>query len=227
MGKALLLALLGALNPVLLATVTVMLSLSRPKRLMLGYVLGGFAVSVPLGLLFVFWAEGRHATHAAQHKVSPAIYLALGVAALLIACVIAFRLDERVRGSKRRGPRRKSKDEGPPRWQQTLDKGSAWVSFLVGALLTLPGGRYLAALEELAKLGYGTAATVALVVVVNLILLLLVELPLVSYVVAEGWTPVAVERFKAWIARNGRRVALVVALVVGAVLIGRGLSAVA
>jgi hypothetical protein len=63
--------------------------------------------------------------------------------------------------------------------------------------------------------------------VVNLILLLLVELPLVSYVVAEGWTPVAVERFKAWIARNGRRVALVVALVVGAVLIVRGLSAVA
>jgi Sap, sulfolipid-1-addressing protein len=227
MGKVLLLALLGASNPVLLAAVTVMLSLSSPKRLMLGYVLGGFAVSVPLGVVFVFWAEGRHSVHSTQQQVSPAINLALGAAALLIACAIAFRLDERVRRRSRRRPRGEAKNEGPPRWQKALDRGSARLSFVVGALLTLPGGRYLAALEELAGLGYGTAATVAVVVVVNLILLLLVELPLLSYVLAEDWTPVAVERFRAWIGRNGRRIALGVALVVGAALIARGLAAAA
>jgi len=89
-------------------------------------------------------------------------------------------------------------------------------------LLTLPGGRYLAALSELAKLDYTTAATVAAVVLVNLILLLLVEIPLLSYALAEDWTPLAVERFKEWIGRNRRRIVLLVALAIGGVLVVRG-----
>src|SRR5580704_17894150 len=43
----------------------------------------------------------------------------------------------------RKGPK---EDKGPPRWQQALSKGSARTTFVVGALLTLPGGSYLAGL---------------------------------------------------------------------------------
>jgi Sap, sulfolipid-1-addressing protein len=221
MGQVLFLSLLAAANSLMLAAVTVMLSLSRPKRLLLGYLLGGYSVSISLGLVFIFWAEGRHSAQAAQEMASPTISLAAGTIAILIACVVGFRLDEkaRYRASKRT---REPRQAGEPHWQRALDRGSARFSFLVGMLLTLPGGRYLAALNELAKLDYATTATVAAVVLVNLILLLLVEIPLLGYTLAEDWTPLAVGRFKEWVGRNRRRIVLVVALAVGGVLLVRG-----
>ena len=36
------------------------------------------------------------------------------------------------------------KEKGPPRWQRALGRGSARVTFVVGAMLTLPGASYLA-----------------------------------------------------------------------------------
>ena len=41
---------------------------------------------------------------------------------------------------------------------------------------------------------------------VNLIMLMLLEIPLIGYAVApEKWTPAKVEQFKGWLAGNGRR----------------------
>ena len=54
MGTIALLSLTSALNPTLIAATTVMLLLPHPKRLMLGYLLGAFAMSIPLGLVIVF-----------------------------------------------------------------------------------------------------------------------------------------------------------------------------
>ena len=54
MGRAFVLALLASLNPTLLAATTVMLILSNPGRLMLGYLLGAMMTSVTLGVVIVF-----------------------------------------------------------------------------------------------------------------------------------------------------------------------------
>jgi len=62
-------------------------------------------------------------------------------------------------------------------------------------------------------------------VVVNLILLALVELPLISYLVAEEWTPSAVERARGWFSRHGRRIVIVAAAFIGTFLVVRGLIA--
>jgi len=67
--------------------------------------------------------------------------------------------------------------------------------------------------------------TIAAVVLVNLILLALVELPLISYVVAEDWTPTAVDRTRAWFSRNGRHIIVVAAAFIGTFLFVRGLIA--
>jgi hypothetical protein len=61
-----------------------------------------------------------------------------------------------------RGRARKP-DKGPPRWQRELGRGSAQTTFIVGALLTLPGASYLAGLSRIDKLNYSTAETVVLV----------------------------------------------------------------
>jgi hypothetical protein len=97
------------------------------------------------------------------------------------------------------------------------------MTFVVGALLTLPGASYLIGLHKIAEQDAATGATVGMVLAFNVIMLALLELPLVGFVVAPDWTEGAVERFRVWFARNARRLASQIALVIGALLIVRGL----
>jgi hypothetical protein len=223
MGKVLVFALLAAWNPLLLAIVPVMLVSAHPKRLMVGYLLGGYTVSITIGLVFVFAAGGSEAASTTDQKINPVLNLTLGAVVLLIALGLALGLDQRLR--RNRGEKEK-KDKGPPRWRRALDTGSVSLAFVVGALFTLPGGRYIVALQGINELQLAAGWTVAAVVVVNVILLALVELPLLSYVVAEDWTPTAVDRTRAWFSRNGRRIVVVAAAFIGGVLFVRGLLAV-
>jgi Sap, sulfolipid-1-addressing protein len=125
---------------------------------------------------------------------------------------------------ERRRERRASKpDKGPPRWQREIGKGSARITFVVGALLTLPGASYLAALDGIVKLDPGTVQTVLLVLMVNIIMLTLLEVPLISFAVAPDWTPRTIQRVKDWFARNGLRAAVIGAVLIGGLLIARGL----
>src|SRR5215210_6311215 len=110
MGKVLIFAFLAAWNPLLLAIVPVMLVSARPKRLMLGYLLGGYTVSITLGLIFVFAVGGSRAAKTTTQTVSPALELTLGVVVLLIALGLAIGLDERFR---RRKGNKEGKDKGP------------------------------------------------------------------------------------------------------------------
>jgi hypothetical protein len=61
-----------------------------------------------------------------------------------------------------------------------------------------------------------------MVLAFNVIMLALLELPLIGFVIAPEWTDGAVKRFREWFARNARRLASQVALVVGGLLIVRG-----
>jgi hypothetical protein len=213
-------AFFAALNPTLLGATTVMLLLDHPKRLLFGYLLGALITSITLGLVIVFALDGS--AHTAQHTLSPAFDLGLG--AILLVVSFAIRRWERSGPSERRLRKQQAKQEkGPPRWQRTLTRESAWMTFAVGAILTLPGASYLIGLHRIADQNASTAGTVADVLLFNLIMLALLELPLIGFVVAPDWTRDAVDRFKVWFAQNARRLAAQLALVIGALLILRGL----
>jgi hypothetical protein len=220
-GHVFLLSLLAALNPILVAASTVMLLLPNPKRLMLGYLLGALMTSITLGLVIIFALKGSSAVSTDQNTVSPAVNLALGAIMLIAAVVLGTGRDERIaeRRQARKGPK---EDKGPPRWQQALSKGSARTTFVVGALLTLPGASYLAGLNEIGKQKLSTTGTVLTVIAFNLIMLMLLELPLLGYTFAPDWTPGAVERSKAWVGRHGKRTAAIALAVIGGALIIRG-----
>lgn len=222
MGKVLVFALLAAWNPLLLAIVPVMLVSAHPKRMMIGYLLGAYTVSITIGLVFVFAAGGSSAATTTEQAINPALNLTLGTIVLLIAFALALGLDQRLgRGTGGK----KEKANRPPRWRRALDKGSVSLAFVVGAAFTLPGGRYIVALQGIDALNYSTAWTVLAVIGVNLVLLALVELPLLSYLIAEDWTPAAVDRAGAWFSRNGRRILVIAAAFIGVVLFVRGLLA--
>jgi hypothetical protein len=220
-GEIFLFAFTAALNPTLLGATTVMLLLEHPKRMLVGYLLGAMMTSVTLGLIIVFTLQDSGATSTTQKTLSPAADLALGGLLIAIALVLGTGADQRRK--ERRSAKKPKKDKGPPRWRRTLDKGSPRIAFVVGALLTLPGGSYIVGLNRIADQNLSDAGTVGMVLVFNLIMLMLLEVPLIGYTFAPEWTPRAVDRFKAWIGRVGRRAAVYGAGGIGALLVIKGL----
>ena len=219
-----LLGLVSMFNPSLLAAVTVMLLLPNPKRLLFGYLLGALMTSITLGIVIVFELQGTSFVEGAQNQLSPALDYAFGGIALAVAYVLATRRDEAVADRRRR--RKEAKDpegkKGPPRWQQFLGRGSARDAFVVGALLTLPGGSYIAGMGSLAGQDLSDAATVFVVILFNLIMLVLLEIPALGYILAPETTPARVDRFKAALSAHGRRAGIWIAGVVGVLLVLRG-----
>lgn len=224
MNGALPYAFAAACTPTLLAATTVMLLLDHPKRLLLGYLAGALMTSLTIGLVIVFALDGD--TGNTQHTLSPALDLALGGILLVVAFMIRPSREPKEGGrlsEMRRRRKESKKDKGPPKWQQTLSKGSARTTFVVGALLTLPGASYLIALHKIGDGNPSTVEAVLSVLLVNVIMLSLLEIPLIGYTFAPEWTPRAVERLKDWFAANARRIAFRLALIFGVLLIIRGL----
>jgi hypothetical protein len=222
MGHVFVLALAAALNPTLLTATTVMLLLPNPKRLLFGYLLGALMTSITLGLVIIFELLDSGAVSTQKRTLSPSIDLALGAILLVLAFVLATGRQERL-AERRRMKKAEKGSSGPPRWQQYLGRGSARTTFVIGALLTLPGGSYIVGLTRIHDLSYGVPGTVAAVIVFNLIMLILLEAPLISYAVAPGWTPSAIDRAKAWVGRHWRRFATVFLTAMGIALLTRGL----
>ena len=222
MGQIVLLSLTASLNPTLVAATTLMLLLPQPTRLMLGYLAGALVTSITLGLVIVFSLPNSSATSTTQHTLSPAVDIALGSLLLAVAFVLYTGRYDRLR--ERRKARKAGKPEkGPPKWQRELSKGSARGTFIIGALLTLPGASYLAGLHQIHKQHYSTALIVLLVLGFNVVMLWLLEVPLASFVIAPEWTPRAIDRAKAWVSRHAFTFAVRGLSAVGALLVIKGI----
>ena len=218
------LALLAMLNPSLVAATTVMLLLPRPRSLMLAYLLGAYMTAITVGLVIVFALEGSSFASTAKRTVSPSENIAVGAVLLLVAIVLQTGRDAPVRERRQRRKEAKAHaGEAREPWaERMLGRGSTTLAFAVGAVLSFPGASYLTALGRIAKVNPGTVPTVALVIGFCLIQLLPLELPLLGYAFAPERTQRAIESFRAWVARNGRRAVTVAASVLGVLLIVRG-----
>jgi hypothetical protein len=219
-SKIILLSLVAAASASLLAAVAVMLSLPNPKRLMVGYLLGGLFVSLTAGFVIVFVVHRSAATSTAQNSVSPGMDVALGLILLAVAYLLRSGWLERRRERKNR--EKEGSEQGPSRAERILGRGSARASFLIGAVLTVPGVSYLAALHRLDQLNYATVPTIVVILGFNAMTLILLEIPLIAYLVAPERTAALVENGRAWLSRNGMRAGSYAAACLGAFLVIRG-----
>jgi Sap, sulfolipid-1-addressing protein len=224
-----LLSLLAMFNPSLLAAVTVMLLLPNPKPLMAGYLLGAYTTSITLGLLIVFSLHSSSTESTSKHTVGPVEDLVVGVLLAALAFVLATGRDrsfQERRREKKDAKLRAREEAGKPTESlplRMLGKGDPKVTFVVGAVLSFPGVSYLDALDHMHKLNPGTVPTVLLVVGFCLMQQMLLEVPLLGYVFAPAGTRDAVARFRDWMGRKGRTVAIIGAAALAAWLIIRGL----
>jgi len=212
-------ALLAALNPTLLTATTVMLLLPSPKRLMLGYLAGALTTGVVVGIAVVEWLSDSGTVSETKNTLAPGVDLALGLLFLIAAWVVRSGQSEEKRA--RREEKKANKTKEPPRWQKALQGGSPRTTFLVGLLLSFPGASYLASLTEISRQNLSTGGVVLTVLAANAVMLILLELPLISFTVAPEWTPRAVDRFKGWMAENGAHVLVRALAVIGLLLITR------
>ena len=198
----------------------VMLFAAHPRRLMTGFLLGAYTVSISLGLVIVFALEGNDAVKTTQHTFSPAVDIVLGL--LFLAIAFAIRGDRDARLRARRQARAEAKGPKPtPAWRRALDGGSARGAFVVGILLTLPGASYLVGMTRISKADASTVVTALAVVAFCMIMLLLIEIPLLGFVVSPDATQRRVTRFTDWVSSNARTIVVRVALVIGCLLLLR------
>jgi hypothetical protein len=220
-SRVLVFSLTAALNPTLLTATTVMLLLPKPKRLMFGYLAGALTTGLLVGIAIVEWLSNSHAVSTTKHTIAPGIDLALGCIALLAA--FAVRRGTVTRARERRAEKRADKPKKTPRWQEALSGGTAKTTFVIGLLLSFPGASYLAALTEISRQNFSTVGIVLAILLSNAIMLILLEGPLISFVVAPDWTPLAIERFKAWLSQHGGKALVIALTTIGALFILRGL----
>jgi Sap, sulfolipid-1-addressing protein len=211
--------LMAALNPTLLAAVTIMLLLPNPKRLMIGYLLGAYLTSITVGLLIVFELHDSASVSTTKRTLSPIEDLAIG-AILIIAGVVLKGERMRARSERRKAEKAEKQKESIP--ERLLGRGDPRITFFVGVVLTFPGASYLAALAKTSKLDVANVWIVLIVVGLCVLQQMLLELPIVAYALRPEWAKATIARFRAWLAANGRRAAANVAIALGGLLLIRG-----
>jgi hypothetical protein len=214
--RILLFGLMSALNPTLLAVVTIMLLLPNPKRLMLGYLLGAYLTSVTVGLLIVFELHGSDAVSTTRQTLSPIEDLVLGALLIVAGTVLkGGRLQER---RERRRARKAATAKKKSLPERLLGRGDPRLTFFAGVILTFPGASYLAALTTTSKLAVSDAWIVVIVVGLCLLQQALLEIPIIAYALRPVQAQQRIEAFRAWLEANGRRAAALVAIALGALL---------
>lgn len=228
----LVLAFEAALYPTLLAAVVILLSLERPKRLIAAYLAGGMTISITLGVLIVELLGGTKAVESEQSLLSWTGDLVIGGLAVLLSVALATHWDDRMRARReaRRGAPTPAVSEpaahepSPEPWsQRILARGSVPVVFVAALFVNIPGAAYLVALKDIAAADQPFAADLAQILLFNVIMFLLAEIPLVGLIVAPERTGAFVDRMNRWLHDHSRQLAIGICFTLGVYLIVRGL----
>ena len=198
-------------SPVSVVTVIVLLSLPAGRRRGLAFLVGWLIALVVIAALMLFVLHGQDfgSRSSSPSRAASALEVLLG-SLLLIWAVVAYR---------RREP--SSGVSSTPKWLARIE-GTHWlVALAVGALM-LSYGLTLAAASEILKANVSRLDATAAITVFALTSMVTVAAPIVAVVVAPERSEERLETWKAWLLGNSRVVVLVVLMVVGALLIVRG-----
>jgi hypothetical protein len=218
------LAVLAAIAPATLTAVLLILTGTKPIRMLVALYAGSLIASVAIGEAIVSGLEGSGAfTGSGSKHVSPGIDLAAGGLALLLAWWLASGREGRRK--ERRAVRKANSPHRDPWSQRMLDRGSTPLIFAMGMLLNLPSGLYLVALKDVAASHPSTAAALGTLIAFNLVMLAPIEVPLVASLADSQATLARLQTLSAWLGRHGRALVTGVALVSGLYLVVRGASA--
>ncbi|MDT5245106.1 MAG: hypothetical protein QOD36_2482 [Mycobacterium sp.] len=204
----LVMAIAVSMEPFRIGMTVLMLNRPRPILQLLAFLSGGFAMGATVGLVVIL--AFRPGLLESAHFTLPKVQIAIGVLAVLLAAVLgtgvlpAPRLPAQARG---------------------LAHGSSlWVAGVAGLGIALPSLDYLAVLAVILASGAARSTQVGALLLFNVVAFLLVELPLVAYLLAPERTRALMTALNDWIRSRGRRGVAAVLAAVGCVLLVAGIA---
>ena len=242
-GTVLLMAVVAGAAPERIGAVAFILTRTKPTRLLVSYFVGGFGLSLIIGVVVVFVLKGIDIGKSSS--IPPEIEIAVGALSLLVSILVGTRVSATLRRKVlARHPEAHVPDldsplssGGPPgieslpgfdklpdRVKTVLSKESPWVAWLAGIALGMPNAYYLAAIAAILKNGVGAGPQVAALVVFNVIAFAQAEIPIVSFLIAPKTTRTRIEQLYRWVSFHQRLVLTVLAGVVGIYLVIVGVT---
>jgi hypothetical protein len=220
----LVLAAASAVSPTILAVVIVILHRPRPRRLLAAYLFGGMLTSIAVGIAIVTSLKELEVLSGSSPATDPAVNFTIGFLALIVAYALATDRDASL--EQRRRERQDAKPSRDPWSQRVLSRGTAPIAFAVGVALNLPGAFYLVGLKDIAQGQHTTSSQIFAVVLFNLIMFVLAEVPLAGYFIAPETTEQKVETLNEWMGSHARQIVIVLATAMGIYLVARGVAGV-
>lgn len=223
--EILFLGLASALWPLLLVVVVIALNTSRPARILGWFLVGGLLTTISIDTAIVFALQGTSFVEGPKPTADGWVDITVGLLALLAALVL--QLGMKGKGPKRFRPRPKTdKPSRSQEWIEGLVERGATLSFVAGIVATiLPAPFAIIAMKNISELAISDAQAFSLIVVFNLLMFIMVEIPLGGFLVAPDWARRTATGFNTWLGQNLRRVAVYALTIVGAIELARGLVA--
>jgi hypothetical protein len=182
----LVMALAVSLEPFRIGMAVLMLGRPRPHLQLAAFLCGGFLMGLSVGAVVLFVLRSGLADTA--HFTLPRVQIVVGALALLAAVVAATTT---------------GRPRTPPEWLNRLLAGrSLWVAGVAGLGMALPSVDYLAALAVIAAGSATTATRFGALLMFTVVAFALVEIPLLSYLVAPQRTLTAMTAVHRWIPRT-------------------------
>ncbi|WP_448811633.1 GAP family protein [Agromyces bauzanensis] len=216
-GDILPLAVGIAISPIPIIAAILMLLSPRARHTSVGFMGGwvlGIAVAVTVFTLLSTVLPDRDPD--AAKPVTGVIQLLLGAGLLFLAL-------------RQWRSRPAPGDEPPlPKWMSGIDAMTAWRALGLGFLLAAVNPKNLL-LGAAAGLAVGSArldigAVVLALVIFTLIAAASVAVPVIAYLVASDRMAAPLERLRGWLVHNNATVMAVLLVVIGVVLIGKGIG---
>ena len=231
------LSLLAAVDPVRIGITAMLIARPRPMLNLFAFWVGGIAagIAVPVIVLYalrdITLSAMRVWVSSSGSPIVVYVQVAIGVLAVSLAVLLAVRLATRQRapapasdgGSAALLPQPESKPRGLS-IRERLERNSLATAFVAGLALATPPVEYIAAIIAIVTVEPTVATQFAAALGFTLVAFTVVEVPLVTYLLAPAQTLAVVQRMNGWISERRDAIPTVVVAVVGVLLVAGGIG---
>ena len=198
-------AVVASFSPSTLVIVAGLLSRDRPLRLAFSFLIAAGTVTVAVGFAVV----GALAASGWENKrrrptASPTLDVILGATALLFAVMVARRTPHEAK--VRRGDTRLA------------------TAVILGVAMGSPSPLYLLSLHTVAQAHASSAARYLFVVLLAAVVLLMAEVPILTYITAPTRTAAELAAANTWLARHGQAIFVLAAAAIGCYFVVKGVT---
>lgn len=201
-------AVAASFSPTTLLIVAGLLSRGRPLRLAFGFLAAAGVVTLGVGFAVVGALAASGWENRRRHPTgSPALDVVLGVAALLFAVMVA-----------RRAPREAKVRRGDTRLATAV---------ILGLAMGSPSPLYLLSLHTVAQEDSASGTRYLYVLLLAVVVLLMAEVPILTYIAAPEGTAARLAAANGWLARHGQAILVLAATGIGCYFVVKGLAGLA